>query len=153
MSAFAILGSSDDEESTVQTSRTRVKSTKKKVASGSRGTQNDSIPTRKIKGVKSQGRNKEQRGGQLKGTTRKREKDRHVSGTGRGKGQAKDGAAGNNNWGIGDEEAAARDAAAEAYEDAEGDVENAPEPEPETPTMTLQSSRRSRLPTAVGSSV
>ena len=102
MSGFAILDSSDDEDTN---SRAR-SSIKSKTVAVSKGTQNDSIPTGKIKGVKSQGRNKEQRGGRTAGTTRKREKDRHVSGTGRSKGQAK-GGAGAHNWGTMDDEAAA----------------------------------------------
>ena len=90
--AFSALDMSDDEDEEVQLSnKIGSKSTKK--ATGS------SKPARSVKSEKSVNKN---RGGKAAGTTKKREKDRHVSGTGRGKG-VKKGGAGAHNWGTGSE--------------------------------------------------
>ena len=126
---FSLLGDdSDDEGSNTRTNATKVsrKETKKP------RTQNANVATDKAR--KKGGKQKNsQRGGKDVGTTRKREKDRHVSGTGRGKGTSK-GGAGSRNWGTeADELAADQDVAAERNQD----YEEAAEPEePEAPTMS-----------------
>lgn len=113
---FSALGDdSDDEGNTKRTSKTQIsnrgKTNTKKVTNDKRG----------------------QRGGKARGTTTKREKDRHVSGTGRSKGTAKNGA-GSRNWGTDKDELAGQQDAAK--ETAEGDEEAAPA-EPEEPDNTV----------------
>jgi hypothetical protein len=78
---------------------------------------------------------KDQRGGRKPGTTRKREFDRHVSGTGRGRneGSKKDGA-GKGNWGKAGEE---NDAAADYADYGDDDNDAEVNTEPEVPSISF----------------
>ena len=100
--AFSALDMSDDDEEEVQLSN-RIGSKSGKKGPGSSSVANSNPVTNKPnRGVKSEKSVNKNRGGRAPGTTRRREKDRHVSGTGRGKG-VKKGGAGAHNWGTGTE--------------------------------------------------
>jgi len=117
--AFSALDMSDDEDEEVQLSN-KIGSKPTKKASGS------SKPARgNAKSEKSVNKN---RGGKAVGTTKKREKDRHVSGTGRGKG-VKKGGAGAHNWGTGSENVEGDG----AYVAGDDDGENAESQEDNSP--------------------
>lgn len=122
--AFSALDlSDDDEEETPRVNRSRkTGQTAPKVSSSTRS---DNLPVgnKGRRGVKSEKSTNKQRGGRAPGTTKKREFDRHVSGTGRGRG-AKKGGAGAHNWGKDGAEADPIDTAEnneETVEDAQED--------------------------------
>ena len=84
--AFSALDLSDDEEETPRVNRSRKTGQSAPKVGGS--TRSDNLPVggKGKRGVKSEKSTNKQRGGRPAGTTKKREFDRHVSGTGRGRG-------------------------------------------------------------------
>ena len=121
--AFSALGLSDDEDDTPRVTKPRkttgqgapkVSNRSDNLPAGNRGTR---------RGVKSEKNGNKQRGGRPAGTTKKREFDRHVSGTGRGRG-VKKGGGGAHNWGKDGAEATGADASDDVDEIVEAEAED-----------------------------
>ena len=125
--AFSALSMSDDDEDEVQLSNKIGSKQGKKGPSGSRSANANPVSGKSRQGAKSEKSVNKNRGGKSAGTTKKREKDRHVSGTGRGRG-VKKGGAGAHNWGTGTEnlDGEGGDGAGEEDENAENQEDSAP---------------------------
>lgn len=121
--AFSALDLSDDEEETPRVSRSR-KTVGQSAPKLAGTTRSDNLPAgnKARRGVKSEKSSNKQRGGRPAGTTKKREFDRHVSGTGRGRG-VKKGGGGAHNWG--------KDGVETAVADASEDIDEADDAEAE----------------------